>query len=164
MDTDLLLNQAPLWYAASDAEAARIAKMTFLVRRFLVADPERNPWTVTLPTGYKTILWMPVKAAVELADRHGVDCLASSADDLARDWWRSRQASGAKLDPFGFGCDRCTRFDTCGNHEQHSEGCHCLYRGDFWYAYDAGGVRLTLCANHRDQAPNPAATVMVEFG
>lgn len=148
----------PVQKATKDdvAELTAIKKVTFPHEE---ACGERDPFVVTLATGLELIIWTPLAAAVEL-ETLGHAVRAASESDLLADAMRAQKlADEADFTPIE--CAHCTRFDRCGNHEQHGVGCHCLYRGDFFRSFAEGAVTI-LCVGHKHFG-NPAATVKIEF-
>ena len=143
----------PSWRAAVDDDHAPLLAVLKITWPHEQASTERDPWTITLSTGYTTIIWTPLSAAVQL-ENEGYAIRAASAADHAHDLARSRSLPALEF----IACARCTRADRCANHAQHGQGCHCRYRGDFFRAARPGGTEV-LCTNHLRHAHDPASLV-----
>lgn len=141
---------------ATEAEITQLTEINKLARPYVKASAELDPWTVTLNDGFAVILYFPLKAAVAV-ENAGHMIRAASAQDLAESFARSREK---EFQLEWIACVTCTRHDTCGNHKQHGEGCHCLYRGRFFYVYHTDGDRHVVCQNHYTPAAN---VVEIEF-
>lgn len=141
---------------ATEAEIAQLTEINELTWPYEKASTDRAPWTVTLNDGFAVILYFPLEAAVAVQNA-GHHILASSERDLAENFAKFREP---KFDIEWIACVTCTRHDTCGNHAQHGEGCHCLYRGRFFYVYNADNSRHVVCQNHYTPAAN---VVEIEF-
>lgn len=148
--TDLLSRKA------TELEITHLTAINAITWPYEKASTERDPWHVTLIHGFTVILYLPLKAAVAL-EKTGHEIRAASAQDLAENFAMFRER---KFDIEWITCGTCTRHDKCGNHQQHGDGCHCLYRGRFFYVYNPDSTRDVVCENHYRAAAN---VVEIEF-
>lgn len=141
------------WRTAVEADKKPVGDVLDIVRPFERDSVEREPWTIRLSTGFNTIVWTCLPAAVAL-ENAGYAITVATKQDMALDLMRRQ----TMVSPTFIECAVCTRHDRCANHDQHGDGCHCLYRGDFYRAHFPDGSDKVLCTRHLDQAHSPAST------